>query len=562
MLNFKDWEKTSEDKKTTTLKHPKGHSITLVHSKLPKIQQEALKRLKMADGGMSNTGGSGAPESYVTEDNAAREKAFSDKTPSNMEDKVSPQPASPPVVVNVGTAPQGNQAMAMPVQSPKPVPVQQPNIPQGNNPLLPNGSMNAPAAAQNAQSAAKLGTDIEAAKAAAAVPQEQQYLNQTSQLNQNFSNNINDLQQKANDFDQWHKANPLKENAYLENMGAGKKIGTALGLLLSGAGAGLSGQPNMAMEFLNKQIDRNIQAQKDRFGQQNTVWSAYKDLYQNEQVADQMARVHALDMLTHQASLTAAQLGTPAAAAHLLELKSKLAPERNKLILDSAGAMNMIPMNNPNSGGSPQGGNAQPPAKSGEEPPQASNNANFQSAYAGEKHKPENDYADSPILNSNAQDHLDTLRYTPKAKEEMDQIKGQYTAAQQADTILSQLHPVMMNLHKDALQAGKSGYLRRHNPVGEVPVLGPFISSAALQPLTDTQVNRDYDANRTRIVSDIANALKGSNISGEEIDRMVRSNAPEKSDTPEMVATKERNIRTFIKNNVNKSLLKDWGLAK
>lgn len=40
------------------------------------------------------------------------------------------------------------------------------------------------------------------------------------------------------------------------------KIGTIFGLLLSGAGGGLSGQPNAVLEMMNKEIDRDLDAQR------------------------------------------------------------------------------------------------------------------------------------------------------------------------------------------------------------------------------------------------------------------------------------------------------------
>lgn len=40
------------------------------------------------------------------------------------------------------------------------------------------------------------------------------------------------------------------------------KIGTLFGLMLSGAGSGLSHQPNMLMDMMNKEIDRDLEAQK------------------------------------------------------------------------------------------------------------------------------------------------------------------------------------------------------------------------------------------------------------------------------------------------------------
>lgn len=44
------------------------------------------------------------------------------------------------------------------------------------------------------------------------------------------------------------------------------KIGTLFGLLLSGAGSGLSHQSNALMDMMNKEIERDVQAQRDNIG--------------------------------------------------------------------------------------------------------------------------------------------------------------------------------------------------------------------------------------------------------------------------------------------------------
>lgn len=57
------------------------------------------------------------------------------------------------------------------------------------------------------------------------------------------------------------------------NADTGNKIGAAIGILLSGIGSGLSGQPNMAMGVINKMIDQDIDAQKSELGKKQTLLS-------------------------------------------------------------------------------------------------------------------------------------------------------------------------------------------------------------------------------------------------------------------------------------------------
>src|ERR1700677_1846789 len=51
MINFKDFKKISEDQKQVHMKHKDGHTIIIAVKSLPKIHQEALKRLPLSEGG-------------------------------------------------------------------------------------------------------------------------------------------------------------------------------------------------------------------------------------------------------------------------------------------------------------------------------------------------------------------------------------------------------------------------------------------------------------------------------------------------------------------------------
>lgn len=85
------------------------------------------------------------------------------------------------------------------------------------------------------------------------------------------------------------KQNHINPNAYMENMGVGQKIATAIGLILGGAGSGLTHSENMAARWLENQIQRNVDAQKASLGQKNTLLDAYMRQYGNLKSASEMA---------------------------------------------------------------------------------------------------------------------------------------------------------------------------------------------------------------------------------------------------------------------------------
>ena len=55
LLDLGKMSKVATDGKTTTFRHDDGHEIRILHSALPRIQQEQIKRIEikehMADGG-------------------------------------------------------------------------------------------------------------------------------------------------------------------------------------------------------------------------------------------------------------------------------------------------------------------------------------------------------------------------------------------------------------------------------------------------------------------------------------------------------------------------------
>jgi hypothetical protein len=57
----------------------------------------------------------------------------------------------------------------------------------------------------------------------------------------------------------------IDPNRHLKDLGVDGRLVTSLGMLISGAGSGLTGQPNLAMDMFNKNVERSIAAQKQTF---------------------------------------------------------------------------------------------------------------------------------------------------------------------------------------------------------------------------------------------------------------------------------------------------------
>jgi hypothetical protein len=373
---LKDMKKTKEDAKSVTMTHPKGHSVVLVLSKLPGIQKEALKRLPLYEGGDikgvhkssmgverpdtskswnekrmagSSKAGDAAKNTIPERLNPDREereenknligkakdehhrvlgeikaqpkpklqglakgghvkgcqcaqcfdeggKADSDSDDSDNSN--SPDTKQAPVVVNVGQPPiqsPAAQQAATPAAASQPAPTpsnMQMTPPQGN----------APQEQQMAKTYGAYGNELNAVQA------------------QNAANRT--AVDKAHEGWDAFNANPdnkFDADQYRKNMSLPAKVSTGIGLFLGGFSVPFGGQ-NFAQDFLNKQIQNNIDAQKENYGRQKNVWGAAKDLFGDNQVADNFAKTTALDQVNNQIAQTALSNKTPLVTARAQNL--------------------------------------------------------------------------------------------------------------------------------------------------------------------------------------------------------------------------------------------------
>jgi hypothetical protein len=89
----------------------------------------------------------------------------------------------------------------------------------------------------------------------------------------------------------------IDPNRFLDSKDTGQKILAGIGMLFSGMGSGLTGQPNMAMDVINRAIDRDIDAQKFNIHKNQNALSWYAQQTGNELQASSLLRAQLLDMV-------------------------------------------------------------------------------------------------------------------------------------------------------------------------------------------------------------------------------------------------------------------------
>ncbi len=129
----------------------------------------------------------------------------------------------------------------------------------------------------------------------------------------------------------------IDPNHFVNTMDGASKIATAMGLIASGIGSGMSHQENMASKFLSQQIDNDIQAQKANLGTKENLLSANMRQFGNMRDAMDMTRVMQSDIMANQLKMEAAKQAGPMAKANLLkaagELEMKSAPVLSQIAM-------------------------------------------------------------------------------------------------------------------------------------------------------------------------------------------------------------------------------------
>lgn len=353
----KGYKLAHEDEHTFHIQHPDGSKFPIAKHAVGEQVHKRIKSLepvKMSEGGYVEAGDSNPlPESLKSPMAAPEGPGLLESLgigtfkadPYGLESQTAPTPQSdavrqPAEVVPV-QQPEPVQAAPQPQQ---PIQTQQPEIPQQQDQL-------AQAFAQ--QEAGIKG--MAQAQAEAGKAQAQAYDEQAKQIQAAQQN----YQQQYAKLDVEHKQlvdavvnDKIDPNRLWHNMGTGNKVLAAISVALSGLGAGMQGgKPNLALETIQKSIDRDIEAQRLELGKKQTLLSENMRRFGDLNTATQATMLQ-LNALTQakvsqiaarsgsgqaqgQAQVLLGQLGIQAA-----QIKEKLSSEAVRKQIMGGGAIN------------------------------------------------------------------------------------------------------------------------------------------------------------------------------------------------------------------------------
>ena len=583
MLDLADFSKVKEDKDKTTMRHKNGHELTIFVSKLPKIHQEQLKRLKMAEGGEADQEESSdqpADNSTPADDSASRDLASDHSTHVTVNVPPSGQPASgqvqvPPSTTAVGGA-EKNLNLTNPQQAAA-VPAQ---------------------AMDTAIKAANEGQQLDIAKAETQAPVFQQQTQNAQEIQNEVQQNALNMKANTDNFAKYMQQNPVDPMAFGHSMSVAQKITTALGLLVGGFTGGFSGPGNNpALSWLKDQQEKSIQAQLSNMGNQKNVLGAYQQLYGDTNTAIGLTKVSMNDKLIAEANTIANNLGTATAQMNRDKLVAQLQNENAKQLLQSAWiAQGQKYQNQPPAVGQVPSAAAPNAVPAKKQPfvngagPMAPVKASFGPDSADQTGV----YNIQPILKSNASNVFNRLSQRaqggdPVAAARLAETQKQYGEASNVDQVLAQARDVYSNLAKNATAGGWTAQNIAPQALvgaaGAIPLVGKPLAGALagvgslageavsayknIMPSSmggtekgapsEFERQRNFDAYNTqlgdllkRVYGEAGYAELGEKANGIKIGV---------TDTPANITAKMKTFEALAKSKVTKNMLKDAGMV-
>ena len=554
-MDFSKYKKVKEDKNSTTMMSDGGHTITLIHKTMPRIQVEQLKRLKMNEGGRIGIHiPGGEKRAKMSDAGDPADAAAEQDVPVTQADAAPVQ------------APQGQPNPAVGMAQPDvsaPMPAQQPYAP---NVDPQTGQTNSEAVNANAQATAQNQGQVNAAAAQAEIPQNVAYIKAMQQVAQEQQDAYNDIAKHTSDFAQHMQG--VDPQHFVKNMPGGEKVATSLGLLIGGFTQGFHGGANPASDWLNNQINRDIDAQKNAQDVNKTVYGAYRQLYGDSTAAINATKASMADIYAQMGKQIALKYGTPQAQINAQNLANTAAAATPKLLKEGAVSITSLPGSRNIGGGAPQpGGHSGAGAKHGNAP------------------QTPQDRNPNSILVPGALDKVKAGAYgDPRMAADFapgGQGAQQLAQASRADEALADIPDLVRKMQDDVNNSkpfgfspgdggigqglgNVAGYAQR-NMLGSLEHIPYGIGDAlktVTKPLAYNPANTNYNIHREQLKSAMLGAVGGTPAGSGDVNAFLDSLSTESGATPENVANTIKGAEDVIKKHQAHDVLDKWNLTR
>jgi hypothetical protein len=330
---LKKYKLAGEDEHTFHVQHPDGSTFQIAkHAVGEQVHKriKALEPIKMSDGGYVEPGDTNPLPDSIKSPMAAPEGPGLLESLGIGTFKSNPYGEQPAPVSEAIRQP----AEAVPVQQPEaPQAAPQPQQPIAQQPMQqqPTNPMESVSGDYASAFAQKSGALNQLAGTLAQTGEQQQKV---------FERQAQQLQDVQKNYQSQHSAldaehtqlmdavvnQKVDPNRMWNSMSTGNKVLAAISVALSGLGAGMQGKPgeNVALQVLQKSIDRDIEAQRMELGKKQTLLSENLRRYGNLDAATQATMLQLNGIAQAQAGAMAARSGSAQAIANAKMMQADL----------------------------------------------------------------------------------------------------------------------------------------------------------------------------------------------------------------------------------------------
>lgn len=288
-MDFKSFKKVFDDKHKAVLQNDVGHQIHIAKASLSPGLHSRLSKLPLyqsnPEAPVPSPDAEPAPAPGGEQKGVTININSGTPTPTPVAAMPTPQQPQQPEVPDSPVPPQ--QA-----QPPAQVQPQQPAQQEDPFASVPGYKEGAAGAMGTANALQQQGNSVATAEHAAGVDNEALF----QQTKRDLQAKAADMQAVTDDIAKGH----INPNHYLESKSTAGRIATAVGLLLGGISSGVTGQPNPALTFLNKQIENDLESQKSDMANKHNLLSALQQQYQDIGTASNMFRAIRANTLANQ----------------------------------------------------------------------------------------------------------------------------------------------------------------------------------------------------------------------------------------------------------------------
>jgi hypothetical protein len=311
-MNLSDFTLLKEDANSYTIGHPQGKSMVIPKSGLSPQAHTLIKKLR-------------------------REQSFAEGTPEGTEDAALPINPNPgankgviggeePVHSTLVSGPDLNRAPYKPfVTEPEDEEIQaQPPIsPASAEPPSPATPPQADLLPQNKKSLEDASAQMEQARQQSVAAGKSMNFQQEATV-KNADSIFQDNMKKDADLFKAYQDKTVDPDRFWKSRDTGSKISSSIGLILSGIGSAMTGQPNMAMQNINRAIENDIDAQKNDQSQALNLWKMNRQHTQDDIQATLMTQNQYLNAAKFKIDQAGASTNNALAQGNLAQSKAAI----------------------------------------------------------------------------------------------------------------------------------------------------------------------------------------------------------------------------------------------